>query len=126
MKFKADRVIKTFHSIRKAEKQNPTLVLKYENWHNDFDHLFNILEKTFDGKINDEIRNSIKKDFSKDSIKKIQSRYTDFSSFDRHTHIHGDHVSTGLSTWKDNFSPDQIKILNNKLKPYIDYWEKIT
>lgn len=121
-----DDIMGSFNGIRLAEKENPEgLFLKYENWHCNFDYLFDRLEDTYDGKISKEIRDSIEKDFSKEAIRKKQSVFSNFSEYDKDTHIHGDHVHNGFRQWDKVFNEKQIKILDNKLESYIEYWEKL-
>lgn len=122
----SNNIMGMFNNIRKVENENDNkLILKYENFHNDFDFLFNILETTFNGVIDNELRNGIKHNFSKESVKKYQSQFKDFSEYNPNNHIHGDHVSTGLSKWKDIFTSSQVEVLNDKLSPAINYWNNI-
>lgn len=122
----SNNIMAMFDNIRKVENEiNNKLILKYENFHNDFDFLFNILETTFNGVIDTELRNDIKENFSKESVKNFQSQFKDFSGHDPNTHIHGDHVDTGLSIWENTFNPNQVNMLNDTLAPYINYWENL-
>lgn len=115
-----------FNEIRKIEDENPNkLILKYENWHDDFDHLFNILEQTFKGTITNEIRSEIKSKFSKSSIKEYQSQFRNFTQYHPDTHIHGDHVNTGLSEWEDIIPFYLQENITNKFQPFINYWNAL-
>lgn len=119
-------IIPTYWDIIQCENENENkIVLKYENWHEDFDYLFNILEKSFNGKINNEIRDLIKKEYSKESIKSIQSKYKDFHSWEDGTHIHGNHVGNGLSTWESVWTPSQVELANTELKHILNHWNNL-
>lgn len=119
-------IIPTYWDIAQCENENENkIVLKYENWHEDFDYLFNILEKSLNGKINNEIRDLIKNEYSKESIKSIQSKYKDFFSWEDETHIHGNHVGTGLSTWESVWTPSQIELANTELKHILNHWNNL-
>lgn len=119
------RILTTFHSIRQAENENPTLVLKYENWHEDFDYLFNALERTYNGKITEKVRNLVKEEYSKKSVIKKQESFSGFNQWDKETHIHGNHIHSGFKQWDTVFTKEQIEIINNELAPMIKYWEEL-
>ncbi len=118
-------ILKNFNEIRKVEVENSTLILKYENWHDNFDYLFEVLEKEYNGKISKKVRDSVKSEFSKKSIIKKQKEFKGFDQFNNDTHIHGNHVHSGFKQWDKVFDKEQIKKINNKLAPVIKYWEKL-
>jgi hypothetical protein len=121
-------IVDTFKGIDNVRKTSGNeLLLKYENWYNNFDNLFDILEKTFNGIIDEDDRKFLKKQYSKNSVKRIQDKYTWFGQYDPITLIHGRHIgpNNGKSNWKVNIPNEYHENLNKKLKFYIDFWDKI-
>tara|TARA_Y100000296_G_C5114516_1_gene226983 strand:- start:114 stop:824 length:711 start_codon:yes stop_codon:yes gene_type:complete len=125
----AKEQIEQFDIITKMYKQHPkknTLEIKYENFHNNFDVLFNKLEKFFKIKIPLETREYLKKEFSKEQTIQFQKALgSNFNYYEPTTHLHGEHVYKGDNKWKEVLTPEILDIINPILDPYIKKWESL-
>lgn len=92
-----------------AEKNKNICVLKYESFVNDFDVLFQQLEKAFDIKIHPEDQALMKVMFSKENIMLHTKRMNSFINYDPRTHIHGYHID------QEEIPTDQKKVIKKKL-----------
>ena len=114
---------------REIAKNKPrALYLKYEQWVNDFDLLFFIIEKHFKITIDDEHRQAILDDTNINRNKERASQIekekgTNFEFHDEHSKIHAMHVHKGaIGEWK-NFIPLEYQALFNKeLTPILLEW----
>lgn len=126
---KAKEQIEQFNIMIKMLKEHPknnTLELKYENYHNDFDYLFNLLEKYFKIKIVVDIRDYLKAQFNKESTTQFQKKVGDsFNNFCNKSHVHGGHVYKGDNKWNEILTPEILDIINPILDPYIKKWESL-
>lgn len=99
------------------------LVLKYELFFNNFEYLHEHISKFFGVDIPDEIKCNIEHVCSLDYNKKFQEKYDDFQSYDITKGIHGDHIFTGESIWKQ-VVPDELHgYFNKKLEVILNNWD---
>lgn len=109
--------------ISVADKKN-VLLLKYENFVDDYEYIYNSFEMFFDTKINSDLRDRINQKFNRDSVKKIMStKQNDFSEWCEQNKIHGNHISSEngrVGYGKELFSEDQIKIVQDTCLTYIN------
>lgn len=100
-----------------ANKDN-VLILKYEEFQNDFEYIFEKLEKFFSIEIKIELRNEIIHEFNIDKVKEKQSNLKNFSQYDKISHIHGNHISeyNGKSYYEKLLDREYIdQIINDKI-----------
>lgn len=134
----AKEQIISFKEITKMQSQlhkENILEIKYENFHNNFDYLFNKLEVFFNNlfkyssiklKIPIKTREHLKKDFSKkETINYQKTVGPNFDSFCTISHVHGEHVWKGDNKWKEILTPEILDIINPILDPYIKRWESL-
>jgi hypothetical protein len=69
------------------------LLLRYEDFVDDFDVLFNGIENHFQIGIPHEKRKRLSTKYSRKSVQAIAERYDDFSQYDSKTQFHGRHIS---------------------------------
>ena len=72
--------------------KNQALFLKYETFLNDFDFIFDKLEKYLDINLDATKRDMIYQKCNLASAKKIQNDLKSFSEYDKRSHIHGNHI----------------------------------
>jgi len=83
-----------FDKAKRLESQGfNVLVLKYESFVNDFDYLFNEIEKYFDIEIFNEDKINIIECFSKESVISHIKKYHHFGKWDTETGFHGKHIN---------------------------------
>ena len=112
--------------MQNKHPKNYILELKYENFHNDFDYLFNKLEIALKIKIPLETREYLKKEFSKQNTTEFQKSVgPNFDTFCHTSHVHGEHVWKGDNKWKEILTPEILNIINPILAPYIEKWESL-
>jgi ribosome-associated translation inhibitor RaiA len=112
----------------KAKNQKHILLLKYEDFYNNFDVIFDKLEKYMKVIITNESRNLLKKKYSRKSVKQFQSQYNGFSQYDKVTHIHGNHISKfngETEYYKQILSDDLQQYLEQKLNKYIQLYKEL-
>jgi hypothetical protein len=102
--------------------QSKVLVLQYESFLNNFEYLHPKVEKFFDLRIDNSRRERIESQCSLEHNKKVQEQFEDFSKYDKSTGIHGDHILTGESTWKQ-FTPVELhEYFTDKMSPLLKTW----
>lgn len=107
-----------------SEKKN-VLILKYEDFKNNFNYIFDNLEIFFSIKIKTQLKQTIEKKYNIQNMKKIADSYNDFSSYDTTTGVHGKHISqyNGNSYYKDFLNQKYIDQIYNNI--YIRIYEEI-
>lgn len=89
------------------------LVLKYENFQNDFDFIFDKLETFFDIVIQVDLRNKLKSSYNIDEVDKRVQILQNFSEYDPITNWHGKHISEtkGKSTFHQVLTKEEINLI---------------
>lgn len=111
-----------------VNKPNNFLLLKYEEFYNDYDNIFDKIEKYMDILIDEDFRDFLKKKYSRKSVKEFQSQYSGFSQYDKITHIHGNHISQyngETEYYKEILDEKTLKYLEKILKKYIDLYNQL-
>jgi len=96
-------------------------VLKYEDFYENFEYLYEELEEFRDIKITDEIRGNVKKFYCIENIKKITDKHK-FSKIDSNTKLHGSHISCDngeINRYKKYLAASHIDIINEEMYKYI-------
>lgn len=81
-----------------AKKQN-VILLKFEDFCNNFDNIFNIIEKEFSIIIDDKDKILLKDVLCMDNVKKYITQFSSFREYNKENHFHGDHIDGG--EWED-------------------------
>ena len=98
------------------------LVLRYEDFNNDFEYLHDQMSEFFGIYINDYDRTRIDSQCSKDHNRKEQEKYQGFAEYSEETGLHGDHIFTGESIF-DQVVPNDLKgYFNDKLSVILNNW----
>jgi len=143
-----------FMLLKMVQLSNNSVILRYDEFYEDNNVIYDTLEKTFQINIKKELRDVMDKKFSKQSNKKISDTMKDFDEVKEDSFIHGDHFnSTNVTYWKQkiplefqdyveqrfigilnhfNYRQDWIQIYktgidfyqNKKLEEAIQYLEK--
>ncbi len=90
------------------------LMLKYEEFYEDYDYIFDHLERFFGMTISAEKRRDITGKYNIEAVDKQVREYGDFQTYDTVTQLHGRHISAykgGVNYYQDFFSPAQIDYL---------------
>lgn len=99
---------------------NNYCVLFYENFLNNHDLILNKLEKFFNIKYKSELKNKIKSKLEINNVKEqiIKNGHTKFSSYDRKTNFHGNHISkyNGKIDYKKMLNKDELILLQENKK----------
>ena len=110
------------------------LKLKYEKFWNNYDYIFDELERFFNNrltfaipvKISKEKRSNIKKICGIKNTKKIQDTLDCFDNVDEKTKIHGSHIATPEPyNYKKILTDTQIKFLKHRLQNAIQEWKEL-
>lgn len=78
-------------NVETADKN--IILIKYEDFFNNMDYLFDALEGRAIRRMPDKSKAIIQKKLAIESIVKKVSRFSDFSEYDHKTHFHGNHIS---------------------------------
>lgn len=111
--------------LRIKNKKN-VLMLRYEDFFDDFNIIYNSIDQFFDIKISYEIREDITSRYQIQNIEKIVSSKNTFSEYDIITHWHGNHISKYKGQpyyYQDFFQKDQIKYLKDIYRKYLSEFE---
>lgn len=108
-------------------KNHPrALILKYERFADDFEFLFDSLEKFFAIAVDKGVRARVRDKYSIDRVKKVADSLGDFSNWDPTTHIHGRHISRYYGRagyYREFFSGDQIDLLRRHCAAFIEAFD---
>jgi hypothetical protein len=107
-------------------KDDPNvLMLRYEEFNDNYDHIYNRIEQFFSTKIELSKRQAMTTSFQKDKIEKLTEKYSSFKEYDPETHWHGLHISKkfkgGCYYYNEFFLEDQISYMKSV---FIDYLNK--
>lgn len=98
------------------------LLLKYEDFFNDYGFVFDKLEIFFSENISQDTRQKIVTKFNVDEVVKVTSKYENFNQYDSSTHLHGNHISNSKgkpNSYIDFFNVKQIEFIQEELYDYI-------
>jgi predicted O-linked N-acetylglucosamine transferase (SPINDLY family) len=107
--------INYFNIVQLVRRSNNSIVLRYEQFYDDFTVIYDTLEKVFGTKIPTEKRDAMNKEFSRETNKKKADTMDDFQTWDKDSFIHGDHInSTKISYWEEKIPKDLHTYVVNK------------
>ena len=119
-----DNISSHLNKFKLEKSSRKILFLKYEDWINDYNFLFNSFENFFNLEINKKKRDYILNKFSIENVKKMQSEYSSFKFYDKNTHFHGHHVYNGKpGTWREIIKNKDQKILTYSIRKELNQWE---
>lgn len=86
------------------------LLLRYEDFVDDYSMLFDNIKRHFDLSIPERMRQEISKKYDRESVQKLTAEYKEFSAYDSKTLFHGRHISQyrGAPNFSEQvFTPEQ-------------------
>lgn len=104
------------------------LLLKYEDFYKNynlvFDGILNKINTLNDLNLNipEDVRNDIIEEWSRSNVRKMQSKFNSFQEWDTNNNIHGNHVSTGESAWKQYLHEQDHEELTDIFKDDLIKW----
>ncbi len=91
-----DRLVDAFNYIDGLHARGfPCLVLRYEEFVNDFESLFRSIEKQYALVIDPKDRAFLKKALSRRNVNKNIEKFPSFSEYDGYSNLHGNHIHQG-------------------------------
>ncbi len=124
--FYADRMRGRIHELNKMREhysEDKILFLKYEQFFNNFDFIFDNIENFLEISLSDELKETIIEKYNLQSQKKEADKYQDFRGYDDVRHIHGHHIMNGEpQTWMKLVDPKHYFLLNYILKDGLRGW----
>ena len=123
-------VTKYVDDINRYKSLDNVLFLKYEQFYNDYDFLFDAFEQYFNVKLNSNLKKKIKKHISLEVNTRRAAKFPNFHSKRRHKmfarnnfRIHGLHIySPKPGAWRDLIAPEHHELINNRLGKYLKQW----
>ncbi len=104
------------------QKHKNVIALKYEDFAEDFDYLFDLIQAVFSIQVHEKDKCLIKKALSKENVAANIQKYKSYNKFDRSTHFHGNHIDlTTTPTQRQEILKSRI---HEKLEPYEDLFER--
>ncbi len=108
--------------IESLNKYPNVVCIKYEDFLDNFDYLFDLIEKIFSITIHDYDKNLIAHALSKENVLANIQQYPSFNEYHPATHLHGEHIDLKVTPQK---AQDRIKArIREKLKPYEEVLKK--
>jgi len=107
--------------IKLEKKYNNKLNLRYKDFYNNQDFIFDKLENFFNIHISDKLRDEIKYKFSIKKVKEKISQLKNFEEMDNNTQFHGLHVSNTdgkTESFKNFFQDEDINYLKDIFKEF--------
>ena len=100
------------------------LYLRYENFYNNYDWLYDQLQEFFQITINSDVRDDITKKFNLKVNKKVSDNYgKEFNDWDHYTRLHHRHIYKGTpGLWKDIIPIEYHELMNIRLKESLEEW----
>ncbi len=117
-----DSIVRDYiHELKGAELMGTShypnaMCLRYEYFVDNFDYLFNVIEKTFSIKIDVRDKNLIKRVLSKENVTANTNKYNSFNNYSQITHFHGEHIDP--KTTPPEVEKNLKVRIANKLKSY--------
>tara|TARA_Y100000389_G_scaffold154931_1_gene155524 strand:+ start:4565 stop:5176 length:612 start_codon:yes stop_codon:yes gene_type:complete len=89
------------------------LLLQYEEFFNNYEVIYNKLEKFLNINIDENKKIELSKKYHITNVKKITNKYKKFKEYDKTTHLHGKHISeyNGQTDYKKILSENDIYML---------------
>lgn len=109
LKCGGETLIKNFRHFKQQDK---ILLLKYENFYNNYEHMYEKFEKHLNIKITAKKRKEMTDELCVKSVLKKIDKFASFNEFDKETHYHGLHISKNkgnTNQYKIYFTDEQIK-----------------
>ena len=103
-------------SLRLDENLQNVILLKYEDFVDDYSHIVKRLNEKMGEGWSDKDLDGVLEELSIENMMKIQSQHEDFYTWDSQTHIHGNHISKyrGKTNWEEILTEDQIEFLKSQ------------
>jgi len=99
--------------------------LKYEDYYNNFDNIFDKLSTKMNIDIDKNLRDQIKKEHSLDKNKTFSNDYKSFKEYDNNdlSGLHGNHIFKGTpGSWELLVSEQQHEYMDNIFEQYLTAW----
>ncbi|MBK1790518.1 hypothetical protein [Persicirhabdus sediminis] len=113
------------YDIFKVIDSPKTLLLKYEDFYDNFDYIYANLESHFNITLNQELKDSISSKLSIPSVKKMTAKMNDFSEFDPENHFHGNHISEfngQIGRYNQVLNKQQAEHIRTELADYMKHF----
>ncbi len=107
--------------LRKYKNIKNVLLLKYELFYNNYDYIFDNIEKYFKVKINKKMRCDISDIVSIDNNLKRSKKFSSFVEYDKFM-IHGKHINSYIPGNYKTIGEKEQEYLNKLLKYDLDLW----
>lgn len=107
----ASSIMREFRVIKELCQKHNVVLLKYEDFEKDLDYIFRKIESKLHFKISSEDKSLLSKHLDKASVLKFCSKLDGFSSYDRQSHFHGNHINTF------KFSESELNIIQQVARP---------
>ncbi len=115
--------VNSFYCVdRLIYESQKVIVLKYEEFVDDFDFLFDSLESGFFIFIDGKDREVLKRSLNKTNVEKNISGLTVFSQYDEYSLFHGCHIDK--RELSNRFLQDATRLVISRLRPYADMFQK--
>lgn len=101
-----------FDNFQKVLTHKKFVWFKYEDFVDDFDYIFDKIQRGCDIEISDEKKQEISEKLNIEKVNKYIQRFKDFSEYDRNNHFHGKHISKdkgAVNRYRKYLTEDQIK-----------------
>lgn len=108
--------------LLKLKNHQKVLLLKYEDFFNNLDYIYDSLQRFFGMDISVEKRVMISDKYGIESVEKHISKYDKFAEYDPKTHWHGKHISQYKGKpfyYREFFEQDQIKYLQKVYEKFL-------
>ena len=110
----------------KAAYSGKLLTLKYEDFFNNYDFIFDQFEKFFEISIATSIKDSIAHDTNLSANQNRQRKFENFNSHCKDSLIHGKHILSGEPNFYKNYiDPEMYNRLHNMLWEKNEDWKKL-
>ena len=94
-------------TVFEIRNKKNVLMLKYEDFVDNFENIYNKLEIFFNIKISNDTKNIINKNYNLAAVEKTISYMKSYDDQDKKTLFHGDHI--GINKGKPNFYKEFLK-----------------
>ena len=108
--------------VKIMNKKN-VLVLQYEFFWNNYEYIFDRISEFLNINIDQDVRKKITTKFSVEKMLNISKKFDNFNSFDKKTHIHGNHISKKKGepgNWMNVIPKKYHQEVEKKLKKYLN------
>lgn len=108
--------------LMEYKKRNNSIFLRYEIFYNNYDYIYDEIEKYFNIKLSEKEKVDITSYVSLEKNRNRSNKFETFNNYDPNTLIHGYHIYHPIPGYWKEVNKEYVEILNDLLHDYLKEW----